>query len=294
MNTPATAPGAVPRAPSSSPEPDDGNGVAPPAVPSIPPPSRPHLAPVTQLPGLPWPYGSHEPSAGQFAAQDPGASASKKPRNTMPKEVTGERALGTTLLPLARVQKIMRADKDLTGASKEAIFLIAVATEEFIKRLAQLGQKQARQEGRMTVQIKDLAVAVQQRDELNFLEDIIPLAVPTTIALDKHREQAKNRKPPVEGPGSIAEAFGKVPKKVTAGGPAKAGKGKGKAMAAVPADAPHPISVGDDGGDVVMEAVGEGPDGITSSTRVPSIVNGGQPTVPAIKKPALGEDMDDS
>jgi len=39
-----------------------------------------------------------------------------------------ERAPGTTLLPLSRVQKIMKADKELGAAGKEAVFLIAVAT----------------------------------------------------------------------------------------------------------------------------------------------------------------------
>jgi hypothetical protein len=39
-----------------------------------------------------------------------------------------ERAPGSTLLPLSRVQKIMRADKEMGAAGKEAVFLIAVAT----------------------------------------------------------------------------------------------------------------------------------------------------------------------
>ncbi len=39
-----------------------------------------------------------------------------------------ERPLGTTNLPLARIQKIMKADKDLGNVSKEAVFIAAVAT----------------------------------------------------------------------------------------------------------------------------------------------------------------------
>ncbi len=41
---------------------------------------------------------------------------------------TGERVFGTSLFPLARVQKIMKADKEMPPASKEAVFLIAIAT----------------------------------------------------------------------------------------------------------------------------------------------------------------------
>lgn len=39
-----------------------------------------------------------------------------------------ERAPGRSLLPVARVQKILKADKELDGVAKEAVFLISVAT----------------------------------------------------------------------------------------------------------------------------------------------------------------------
>jgi DNA polymerase epsilon subunit 4 len=52
------------------------------------------------------------------------ASAPKKPK---PKPPT-ERPPGASLLPMSRVQKIMKADKELAGTAKEAVFLISVAT----------------------------------------------------------------------------------------------------------------------------------------------------------------------
>lgn len=42
------------------------------------------------------------------------------------------RQVGTTSLPIARVSKIMKADKDLNGSAKDAVFLIAVATVSVI------------------------------------------------------------------------------------------------------------------------------------------------------------------
>lgn len=39
-----------------------------------------------------------------------------------------EKVLGTTVLPTSRVQKIAKADKELSMLNKEAIFLISIAT----------------------------------------------------------------------------------------------------------------------------------------------------------------------
>ncbi|KAF8517421.1 histone-fold-containing protein, partial [Hysterangium stoloniferum] len=81
-----------------------------------------------------------------------------------------DRPPGKSLLPTARVQRIMKADKELPSCNKEAVFLISVATEEFIKRLGQAGQQQATKAKRSTVQRKDVVAAVRRTDELIFLE----------------------------------------------------------------------------------------------------------------------------
>ncbi|KAK0187887.1 hypothetical protein F5146DRAFT_732628 [Armillaria mellea] len=44
------------------------------------------------------------------------------------------REAGKSLFPVSRVQKIIKADKDIPIIAKEATFLISLATEEFIKR----------------------------------------------------------------------------------------------------------------------------------------------------------------
>jgi len=70
-------------------------------------------------------FDDEDPPEGDQPAQgDALATAPKKPK---PKPPT-ERAPGQTLLPMSRVQKIMKADKELAGTAKEAVFLIAVAT----------------------------------------------------------------------------------------------------------------------------------------------------------------------
>jgi histone H3/H4 len=89
--------------------------------------------------------------------------------------VQRNREAGKSLLPIARVQKIVKADKarwharwtiirnwravqDIPIVSKEAIFVISLATEEFIKRLSEASQRVASREKRLTVLQRDIGV----------------------------------------------------------------------------------------------------------------------------------------
>jgi len=71
-----------------------------------------------------------------------------------------DREPGKSILPFARIQKIIKADKDLPMVARDATFLISLATEEFIKRLSQACQRLAEREKRTTVQQKDLVSSV--------------------------------------------------------------------------------------------------------------------------------------
>jgi DNA polymerase epsilon subunit 4 len=88
------------------------------------------------------------------------------------------RETGKSLLPISRVQKIMKADKvrssshftcktsslmsfqELPTIAKEAAFLISLATEEFIKRLSEASHHIAHREKRVTVQQRDIGAII--------------------------------------------------------------------------------------------------------------------------------------
>ncbi|KAG6910676.1 hypothetical protein DXG01_008720 [Tephrocybe rancida] len=83
----------------------------------------------------------------------------------------GQRILGQTLLPPLRLENIMSAD-GVTGnlaLSKEGLFILSVATEEFIKRMAQAGHLRASAERRTTVNYSDMSDTTQQYQEFMFL-----------------------------------------------------------------------------------------------------------------------------
>jgi len=112
-------------------------------------------------------------------------AAPKKKRER--KEQPAERQPGKTLFPISKVQKIIKADKDIPIIAKEATYLISVATEEFLKRISEAAMAIAERERRTTVQHKDIATVVRKADEFLFLEEILPWTFP---------EPPAKRKPP--------------------------------------------------------------------------------------------------
>ncbi|KAF8630911.1 hypothetical protein AX17_005269 [Amanita inopinata Kibby_2008] len=97
-----------------------------------------------------------------------------KKRKIRKEPIVLTREPGKSLLPFSRVQKIIKADKDMPMVAKDATFLISLATEEFIKRLCQASQNVAVREKRATVQHRDIATVVRKADEFLFLEELIP------------------------------------------------------------------------------------------------------------------------
>ncbi|KAK0464559.1 uncharacterized protein EV420DRAFT_1760567 [Desarmillaria tabescens] len=103
------------------------------------------------------------------------------------------RPVGQTLLPGGRLENIISAD-GVTGSlslSKEALFVLSIATEEFIKRLAQGGLRQANSERRSAVQYQDMAATTLQYQEFRFLQDTIPTAISLADAIFLREETEK-------------------------------------------------------------------------------------------------------
>ncbi|PSS29742.1 hypothetical protein PHLCEN_2v2890 [Hermanssonia centrifuga] len=73
---------------------------------------------------------------------------------------------GKSFFPVSRVQKILKADKELPMVSREAVLLISLATEEFIKRVSEASHRLAQREKRMTVQRRDIEIIPWQEPVL--------------------------------------------------------------------------------------------------------------------------------
>jgi len=99
-----------------------------------------------------------------------GASKGQKEGSRLAREA------GKSSLPISRVQRILKADKELPTVAKEGVFLISIATEEFIKQLMAAANRVCERERRTTVHHRDIATVAHRVDEFVFLEEIIPWA----------------------------------------------------------------------------------------------------------------------
>jgi histone H3/H4 len=93
-------------------------------------------------------------------------------------------------LPLARVRKIIKSDPDVKKISNDASILIAHSTELFIHFILREGYQITTDDGRKTLQYKDLAMSVQENEVLDFLLDVIPQRQ-TKFEIDKRHHQNK-------------------------------------------------------------------------------------------------------
>ncbi|KAH9841535.1 uncharacterized protein C8Q71DRAFT_334755 [Rhodofomes roseus] len=104
---------------------------------------------------------------------------------------TGERVPGHTLIPPSRVENILQGSEAGAHLSKEALYMLSVATEEFIKRLAHAGQRMAGKEARQLVYYRDVAAAAQRHHEFKFADDVIPPPMSIAEALDLRAAREK-------------------------------------------------------------------------------------------------------
>jgi len=131
----------------------------------------------------------------------------KQSKKREPREVPPlTRDPGKSLLPFSRVQKILKADKELPIVAREATFLISLATEEFIKRIAEESRIVASRENRITVQYKDVANVVRRTEKFMFLDEIVPFQPPQTNPQPRQRKSktADDGKP---RPTTMLDAF---------------------------------------------------------------------------------------
>ncbi|KAG6894482.1 hypothetical protein C0993_011405, partial [Termitomyces sp. T159_Od127] len=120
-------------------------------------------------------------------------SDSESPETEPDHAASAHRVPGQTLLPAVRLENIMSAD-GVTGnlsLSKEGLFILSVAAEEFIKKMAQAGHLRASNERRTAVDYSDMCAATQQYQEFMFLKETIPVPIPLSEAISLRAQREK-------------------------------------------------------------------------------------------------------
>ncbi|OJT15277.1 hypothetical protein TRAPUB_8199 [Trametes pubescens] len=103
----------------------------------------------------------------------------------------GVRVPGHTLLPQDKLDNILQAEGAGQHMSKEAVFMLSIATEEFVKKLAEAGYQKTITENRQHVQFRDMANITQEQSKFKFLEDTIPkpISIVQAMALRAAKER---------------------------------------------------------------------------------------------------------
>ena len=83
------------------------------------------------------------------------------------------------MILVARIKKIINADEDVAACSNNAAFAITVATESFIRYLADKTFTVVRSERRprRNVAYRDVSTAIHKHDNLEFLVDVVPKTI---------------------------------------------------------------------------------------------------------------------
>ncbi|XAO26231.1 hypothetical protein I312_105065 [Cryptococcus bacillisporus CA1280] len=123
------------------------------------------------------------------AGQGPGAKKPARKRIIKQRQSLAEKQPGTTMFPVTRVKKIVKADRDIDIMSSEAVFMVSVAAEYFIKHFMEEGYTKARLEKRKLINYRDMANVVARSEEFDFLKDVIPTPMPLSEAIEKRKRK---------------------------------------------------------------------------------------------------------
>ncbi|XP_034695781.1 DNA polymerase epsilon subunit C [Vitis riparia] len=118
-------------------------------------------------------------------------------------------------LPLGRVKKLVKLDRDINKVNSEALFLISCSTELFLRFFAEQSAEIAIQKKRRTVKLEHLRIAAKKhRPTRDFLLDSLP--VPSQPSdrppADRIRPQPAAEKPLPAGTRRIDDFFRKPEK----------------------------------------------------------------------------------
>ncbi|KAI8912803.1 histone-fold-containing protein [Gorgonomyces haynaldii] len=90
---------------------------------------------------------------------------------------------------LAKIKKMMRSDPEMPNVTVDGTYCAALACEMFLELITQEASQYCQQDGRKTISYKDIAQAVHDVHEFEFLLDIVPQTIPYADAVRKKKNQ---------------------------------------------------------------------------------------------------------
>jgi histone H3/H4 len=103
----------------------------------------------------------------------------------MEPEIDVEKDLFKTSLPLSKIKGIMKVDAQVNNITQDGVYAVTAATEMFLELLSQEAAQYTLSDHRKTVGYKDVAQAISDVHEFEFLMDIVPFTIKYKEALEK-------------------------------------------------------------------------------------------------------------
>ncbi|WVQ78996.1 hypothetical protein IAT38_001088 [Cryptococcus sp. DSM 104549] len=271
---------------------------------SSPPVDPAYSEGVSFRPGDAGPAGGDSDEEEEPAGQPGKKTAAKPKRIIKQRQSLAEKPAGTSIFPVARVKRIVKADGDVEIMSNEAVFMVSVAAEYFVKHFMEEGLTKARLEKRKLVTYKDMANVVARSEEFDFLKDVIPAPMPLSEALLRRKQKAVQDEAYDDGPDpsttmndedlpplipSTNPLFPNAVVKKPANTHAKTAQPKGRGSVAGPGSAGGGEGKGVGGG---AESEGKGSVGPTGGEKKSSAAPHPNSTRKSARRSTLGGDVD--
>ncbi|KAK9130073.1 hypothetical protein Sjap_010560 [Stephania japonica] len=88
--------------------------------------------------------------------------------------------------PIGRVKKIVKVDQDINKVNSEAMYLIALSADLFLRFLAEKSSEVATEKKKKTVKLEHMRIAVKgHRPTNDFLFDSLPMPSPAPTTAQK-------------------------------------------------------------------------------------------------------------
>ncbi|KAJ3317931.1 Chromatin accessibility complex protein 1 [Boothiomyces sp. JEL0866] len=92
-----------------------------------------------------------------------------------------------TAIPQAKIKTIMKLDKQVHNISLDGVYAVTIATHLFLEILTMEAHQFTQQSNRKTLNYQDVASAINDIHEFEFLTEIVPNQVAYMEAMEKRK-----------------------------------------------------------------------------------------------------------
>lgn len=118
------------------------------------------------------------------------SSRDRQPRAKAPPK---ELPLGTSVFPISRINRLLKADENIEQISRDGTFLISIAAELFVKAITEQAYATSRLERRRHISYNDVHGVISSNPYWSYLRDVFPDQTSYGDALNQREQLVAKR-----------------------------------------------------------------------------------------------------